>query len=231
MLQTDWYTFKPHAVADSLDVDVKTGLTLSQVHERQLLYGRNALQTIKSRPAWRILVDQFTSIVIALLGVAAGISWATGDTAEPPSRDIMAQPPRTARTTLLSRSFLFLIGWQAVLLAALALGAYIWALQRYGPGSHARTVALFSLVAVQLGHTFNCRSRTRSAFEGLFRNPFLWMAAGIVILLQLLAAYWSPLAAILGTIRPSLTDWLVICASGLLTVIMVEITKWAADKR
>jgi Ca2+-transporting ATPase len=149
---------------------------------------------------------------------------------EPPSKDIMGQPPRTSRTTLLSRSFLVLIGWQSVLLASLALGVYTWALQRYGPGSHARTLALFSLVAVQLGHTFNCRSRTRSALEGLFRNPFLWIAALVVILLQLLAAYFSPLAAVLGTVEPSVTDWLVICASGLLTVVIVEMAKLAAKK-
>jgi len=149
---------------------------------------------------------------------------------EPPSQDIMVQPPRTSRAMLLSRSFLVLIGWQGVLLASIALGVYTWALQRYGPGPHARTLALFSLVAVQLGHTFNCRSRTRSAFEGLFRNPFLWIAALVVILLQLLAVYLSPLAAVLGTVKPSMIDWLVICTSGLLTIAVVEITKLAAKR-
>ena len=149
---------------------------------------------------------------------------------EPPSQDIMVQPPRTSRATLLSRSFLVLIGWQGVLLASIALGVYTWALQRYGPGPHARTLALFSLVAVQLGHTFNCRSRTRSAFEGLFRNPFLWIAAFVVILLQLLAVYLSPLTAVLGTVKPSMIDWLVICTSGLLTIAVVEITKLAAKR-
>ena len=150
---------------------------------------------------------------------------------EPPSQDIMVQPPRTSRAMLLSRSFLVLIGWQGVLLASIALGVYTWALQRYGPGPHARTLALFSLVAVQLGHTFNCRSRTRSAFEGLFRNPFLWIAALVVILLQLLAVYLSPLAVVLGTVKPSMIDWLVICTSGLLTVAVVEITKLAAKRQ
>jgi Ca2+-transporting ATPase len=81
-VQTDWQTLKPHAVAKLLEVDRSTGLTLSQVDERQRRYGRNALQTIKSRPAWRVLADQFSSIVIALLAVAAVISFATGDTAE-----------------------------------------------------------------------------------------------------------------------------------------------------
>jgi len=144
---------------------------------------------------------------------------------EPASPEIMNQPPRSSRTTLLSRPFLVLIGWQAVLLAAIGLGAYLWALQMYGPGAHARTIALFSLVAVQLGHTFNCRSRSHSAFDGIFRNPFLWMAVVVVVLLQLLAAYFAPLAAVLGTVPPTTIDWAVICSSGLLIIAFVEVAK------
>ncbi|HSE18600.1 MAG TPA: HAD-IC family P-type ATPase [Pyrinomonadaceae bacterium] len=144
---------------------------------------------------------------------------------EPPAKDIMNQPPRSTRTSLLSKPFLILIGWQSVMLAAIALGAYTWALQRYGPGAHSRTIALFALVSVQLGHTFNCRSRHRSAFDGVFSNPFIWIAVMIVVLLQLFAAYFAPLAAVLGTVAPSPTDWIVISSCGLLTIAIVEITK------
>src|SRR4029079_7429329 len=142
---------------------------------------------------------------------------------EPASPEIMNQPPRSSRSTILSKPFLFLIAWQAALLGTLALGAYAWALQRYGPGAHSRTVALFALVGVQLGHTFNCRSRSRSALNGLFRNPFIWIAAVIVILLQLLAAYFLPLAALLGTVKPLAMDWAIICTCTLLTIGVVEI--------
>ena len=101
----------------------------------------------------------------------------------------------------------------------------MWALQQYGPGAHSRTVALFALVGVQLGHTFNCRSRSRSAFHGLFRNPFIWIATVMVILLQLLAAYFSPLASLLGTVEPLTIDWAVILACTMLTIGIVEIAK------
>lgn len=145
---------------------------------------------------------------------------------EPASKDIMKQPPRSPHTSLLSKPFLILIGWQAALLAAIALGAYMWALAVYGPGPHSRTIALFALVSVQLGHTFNCRSRTRSATDGLFRNPFLWIAALIVVTLQLFAVYLSPLATVLGTVKPSATDWIVVGSCGLLTIGIVELTKF-----
>jgi Ca2+-transporting ATPase len=144
---------------------------------------------------------------------------------EPASPELMRQPPRDPHVRLLSRNFMLLIGWQAVMLAALALAAYAWALQIYGPGAHARTVALLSLIGVQLGHMFNCRSRTRSAFNGLFTNPFIWIASLIVIALQLLAIYVSPLARVLGTVEPSKTDWLIVSCCVIAPIIIVELTK------
>ena len=144
---------------------------------------------------------------------------------EPPSPEIMKQPPRDPKRSLLSARFVTLIAWQAAMLAALALAAYMWALNVYGPGAHARTIALFALIGGQLGHTFNCRSRTRSAFDRLLRSPFILIAAVMVISLQLLAVYFSPLARILGTVRPSETDWLVILLCSFAPVLIVEATK------
>lgn len=147
---------------------------------------------------------------------------------EPPSPDVMKQRPRDPSSSLLSRTLLILIGWQAVMIALLALAAYAWALQNYGPGAHARTVALFAIIGAQLGHMFNCRSRTRSALDGIFRNPFIWVAAFIMILLQLLAIYFAPLALVLGTERPAEFDWMVIGLCVLVPVIVVEISKAVA---
>jgi Ca2+-transporting ATPase len=81
-LQPEWHAVETDALPSLLDVDPSAGLTNSQVVERQREYGRNVLQKIPPRPIWRLLIDQFASIVIALLAVAAGISWATGDSAE-----------------------------------------------------------------------------------------------------------------------------------------------------
>jgi Ca2+-transporting ATPase len=74
---------------------------------------------------------------------------------------------------------------------------------------------------------FNCRSRTRSALDGIFRNPFIWAATLIVVLLQLLAIYFSPLAIVLGTERLSEIDWMVVGFCVVAPVIIVEISKAA----
>jgi magnesium-transporting ATPase (P-type) len=111
------------------------------------------------------------------------------------------------------------------MLAVLALVAYKWALQVYGPGSHSRTIALLALIGGQLGHTFNCRSRTRSAFQGLLKSPFILVSAVVVIVLQLLAVWLSPLARVLGTVPPSQTDWIVIGLCSVAPILIVETTK------
>lgn len=149
---------------------------------------------------------------------------------EPASAETMKQPPRPPGETLLSRRFLILIGWQGVMLAAISLFAYMWALNLYGEGSHSRTVVLLSIVGVQLGHLFNCRSRTRSAFDGFFRNPYIFAAAASVILLQILAVYLQPLSDILGLVRPNRNDLFVTLGCVVIPIIIVEFTKAMARR-
>lgn len=74
----------PHAldtlqVAHLLNVNPALGLSAFEFVERRTRHGSNSIQSIRPRPAWRLLLDQFTSVVIALLFAAALIAWATGD--------------------------------------------------------------------------------------------------------------------------------------------------------
>jgi len=132
---------------------------------------------------------------------------------------------RRQRGDILSRSFLLLVGWQGAILAAIALGAYIWALDVYGDGAHARSVALSALIAVQLGHTFNCRSRIASALSGLFDNLHIWAATATVVALHAFAIAFVPLARLLGLTRLSAADLVVIATCALLPITVVEIHK------
>jgi P-type Ca2+ transporter type 2C len=145
---------------------------------------------------------------------------------EPPSSEIMHRKPRSPQESFLSKTFLFTVSWQGAMLGIISLIAYFWALQTYGEGSHARTIALLSVVGVQIGHLFNCRSQTRSAFSGFFSNPYIFVATAIVIGLQLLAIYFPPLARVLDTVPPVNSDYLVIVISIIIPILIVEITKF-----
>ena len=70
------------AVADSLAVNPAVGLTSLELAERRRKYGSNSIQSIRPRPAWRLLMDQFANVVIALLAAAALVAWATSDVIE-----------------------------------------------------------------------------------------------------------------------------------------------------
>jgi Ca2+-transporting ATPase len=144
---------------------------------------------------------------------------------EPPSPETMKRKPHSPTEVMLSSRFLFLIFWQGVMLATIALLAYLWALNEYGEGTHARSVALFTLIGVQLGHLYNCRSKTRSAFRNFFSNPYIFVATAIVLGLQLMAIYFSPLAEILDIVPPNNVDFVVIIISIIIPIIVVEITK------
>lgn len=144
---------------------------------------------------------------------------------EPPGQDTMRRRPRPRDESFLSLGFMILIFWQGAMLAGVALGAYTWGLYEYGEGAHARTIALLGLVAVQLGHLLNCRSRTRSAFDGFFGNPFIFVSMAIVVTLQLLAVYIPYLRETLGLEIPNMQDWIVILIAAVLPVLIVEGSK------
>lgn len=150
---------------------------------------------------------------------------------EPPSAEIMKSPPRRAANSMLSGSFFVLVGWQGLMLALICLGYYMLALEKYGPGEHARTIALFTVIGVQVGHLFNCRSRVRSAFEGLFVNRYIWLAILVVGILQLLAVYLEPLPTLLQTRLIDQTDLAAIIGSIILPVLIVEAVKLVSRLR
>ena len=70
-----WHALEPFVVVTQLGTNPSLGLTTEEVNRRRTRYGSNALQKVRPRPVWRLLVDQFASIVIALLGVAATVAW------------------------------------------------------------------------------------------------------------------------------------------------------------
>jgi Ca2+-transporting ATPase len=150
---------------------------------------------------------------------------------EPASKDVMQMPPRDPRESLLSRSFIVLVSWQGAVLAAITLSAYAIALARYGAGDHARTVALLALVGVQIGHTFNCRSRTRSAFDRILSSPHLWFATATVIGLQAAAVYVPMLRRVLGTVIPAPADLAMLAVAVVLPIAIVETQKGFARRR
>lgn len=146
---------------------------------------------------------------------------------EPSAPGLMKRPPRNPKEPLLSVAFLWMITWQALLLAAGTLASFFVGLQWYGsegPGLyHAETIAFMTLAIAQVFHVFSARSQRRSAIlSGPFRNGWLWAAVVVCLLLQVAAVYWPLLNRVLHTVPLGGEDWLLIALCSLAPAAVVE---------
>lgn len=66
-------------ILEALQVDPDSGLTESAASRRREEFGKNRLREAERRSAWEILVEQFKSLVVLLLVVAAGVSFVFGE--------------------------------------------------------------------------------------------------------------------------------------------------------
>ncbi|MBN1991086.1 MAG: cation-translocating P-type ATPase [Anaerolineae bacterium] len=73
------WTHSPKKVSADMQVAVEQGLKPDEVKQRQQKFGPNRLRQAQRRKAWQILVDQFKSLVVVLLVIAAGVSLAFGE--------------------------------------------------------------------------------------------------------------------------------------------------------
>ncbi len=94
-----------------------------------------------------------------------------------------------------------------------------------GDASRAQTMAFTTLVFFQVFNAFNARSRTRSAFCGLFSNSWLWVAVAGVSLLQIAVVHAPFLQKAFSTEALTLTEWLVSIAVSSSVLWFVELNK------
>lgn len=66
-------------VTEQLDVDPDVGLAEADIGRRQQEFGRNELLRAEQKPTWRILVDQFASLLVGLLVIGAGLALVFGE--------------------------------------------------------------------------------------------------------------------------------------------------------
>jgi Ca2+-transporting ATPase len=87
MAQTNATPSQPWAqtaegIAQALGVDPARGLTLDEVRRRRERYGPNSLRSAQRRSAWQILAEQFKSLLVLLLAIAAVVSVIFGQVVE-----------------------------------------------------------------------------------------------------------------------------------------------------
>lgn len=76
--RADWHLLEVEEVLARWQTSRETGLSSRQAAENLDTYGANLLPESEPRSNWGVFVDQFKSLPVALLGVAAGLSLLTG---------------------------------------------------------------------------------------------------------------------------------------------------------
>jgi len=79
---SDWHVLTVETLLQRLGTSQTTGLSAEAVTQSAQQYGRNTFAEAKAREDLEIILEQFNSLPVMLLGVAAGISLVTGGVAD-----------------------------------------------------------------------------------------------------------------------------------------------------
>jgi Ca2+-transporting ATPase len=125
---------------------------------------------------------------------------------EPKHWDVLKQPPRNPRESILNGTLIRRMTMLTPLMAAGTLLMFHWS--RPEGLEHARTVAFTTLVAFQWFQAFNARSHYQSVFSiGVFSNRWLLGGVGLAIVLQVLVVHTGLGQRLFGTTPLSAMDW------------------------
>jgi len=146
---------------------------------------------------------------------------------ELPETDVMARPPRNPQAPMFSRADVGRIGLEGATLIASTFTAYGAGLARYGIGPRASTIAFTSLTAAQLLYAISCRSEQHTMFEPAAcpPNPYLPLAVGGGLALQVLATLLPGLRRILGVVPLGPFDWALAAGTAVAPLLISEMTK------
>jgi len=206
--------------------------------------GRTVYDNLKKVISWTLPTnggEAATIIVALLLGMSLPITplqilWVNLITAttlglalafEPTEAGTMQRPPRHRRAPIVSG----VLAWQVVLVSLLFLagmfGIFSYANARGDNTEQARTLALNTLVIMEMFYLFFIRHSYSTSFSwrAIKGTPVVWLMVSIVILAQLAITYLPFMQKIFDTRPVSLMDGLVITGIGIGLFMVVELEK------
>jgi Ca2+-transporting ATPase len=125
---------------------------------------------------------------------------------------VMERPPRDPKEPVLTGRHWAGIAVYGALMTICALGAHACVFLGLGYGDdRAVTVAFLTLAFAQVLHVFNVRDRgSRLLRNEVVRNPWVWGAVVLCVVLLLAAVYIPVLSRVLGLPPPDVHGWAVV---------------------
>ncbi|MBW6499056.1 MAG: cation-transporting P-type ATPase [Bacteroidales bacterium] len=171
-------------------------------------------------PAQILWVNMVTAVTLAL-----ALSF------EPMEEKVMERPPRKSGAPILGKLFVWRIAFVSFLIGGLTLAMFKIMISNDLEENAARTIAVNTLVAGQLFYLFNCRKiKQPSLGKGFFNNKIAFIAAGALILLQMIFVYVPFMNTFFDTAPISGRYWIYPLAAGLAVFVIVELEKFIINK-
>jgi magnesium-transporting ATPase (P-type) len=206
--------------------------------------GRTVYDNLKKVISWTLPTNAGESMVV-VLALLAGLSlpltavqilWVNLITAitlgialafEPTEVGSMARPPRPRHAPILSGELVWHVVMVALLFLAAVFGIFTYATDRGYPIPMAQTMAMNTLVVLEIFHLFFIRnihstSLTWAAARG---TKVVWTVVIAITVAQFAVTYLPPLQAVLGTRPVPLMDGVLIVAVGAAFFAVIEIEK------
>ena len=145
---------------------------------------------------------------------------------------IMLRPPRNPNAAILTPDLIWRVMLVGVIILIGAFGLFEVMLNQGFSLAEARTVAVNSVIIIEIFYLLNCRSLSQSVFRiGFFSNR--WSIVGIMVMLifQLMFTYLPFINRWLGSSPISLEAWGQILGVGIISFLIVEFEKWIRRKR
>jgi Ca2+-transporting ATPase len=141
------------------------------------------------------------------------------------SRDVMERPARDPGEPVLTGAHWgWMVGY-AALIAAAVMASLTIATRYLGlPGDEAVTISFLTLAFARLWHVFNMRRGTEGMLRNeITRNPYVWGAIALCVLLLGLTPYLPGLSNVLSVNPPGLSGWAVILPASLLPTVIGQL--------
>jgi calcium-translocating P-type ATPase len=206
--------------------------------------GRTVYDNLKKVISWTLPTNAGESMVV-ILALLAGLAlpvtavqilWINLITAitlglalafEPTETGTMARPPRPRHAPILSGELVWHVILVATLFLAAVFGIFTYAIDRGYPLALAQTMAMNTLVVLEIFHLFFIRnihstSLTWAAARG---TKVVWTVVVAITAAQFAVTYLPPLQAVLGTSPVPPMDGLLIVAIGAAFFALIEIEK------
>ena len=206
--------------------------------------GRTVYDNIKKVISWTLPTnagEAMTIIVALLFGMTLPVTpiqilWINLITAttlglalafEPTEENTMRRPPRARNESLIGGELAWHIVLVAVLFLCLVFGIFNHAIDRSYSVELARTMALNTLVVMEIFHLFFIRNiyGTSLTWKAVRGTKVVWITIMVITSAQLAITYISPLQAIFATESIPFKDGLLIIGAGVVLFALLETEK------